>query len=307
MPAAFVDHHCHSLISDWATADVPPWPLWRRCFTESTSERVLARDVPDLLGFRHFLRALGKLIGAESAAEREVVTARDRLAAAGPDAYLRWLLDDAGVGALLVDTGYGGAGTLGLAELERAAARPVREVVRIESVAEAVLTAGGTPRGRDRRAVFGAAPVPHRLRRRGRPHARRRSHAAAAAAARLAHRGVPDRAVALLPVRERRRGHGRDLPAGVPRPVAGDPAGRADRRPPGARGARALPRRQADGRLGWPLLPGDALVGRDRLAPRARHRPRRRSRPRRPRPTRRRRDQQPDPRPNREEPVPIAP
>ena len=145
MPAAFVDHHCHSLISDWATADVPPWPLWRRCFTESTSERVLARDVPDLLGFRHFLRALGKLIGAESAAEREVVTARDRLAAAGPDAYLRWLLDDAGVGALLVDTGYGGAGTLGLAELERAAARPVREVVRIESVAEAVLTAGGPP------------------------------------------------------------------------------------------------------------------------------------------------------------------
>jgi len=144
-PAGFVDHHCHSLVANWARADVPPWPAWRRCFTESTSERVLARDVPDLLGYRHFLRALGKLIGAESAGERDVVTARDRLARADPMAYLRRLLNDAGVTALLVDTGYGGAGTLALSVLERAAARPAREVVRIESVAEEVLAAGGPP------------------------------------------------------------------------------------------------------------------------------------------------------------------
>src|SRR6266536_4071236 len=112
--AAFVDHHCHSLVESWAKADTPPWPAWRRCFTESTSERVLARDVPDLLGYRHFLCAFGKLIGAASAGERDVVTARDRLASAGPEAYLRWLLDDAGVAALLVDTGYGGAGALAI-------------------------------------------------------------------------------------------------------------------------------------------------------------------------------------------------
>jgi uncharacterized protein len=144
MPAAaFVDHHCHSLVTDWARAGLPPWPAWRRCFTESTSERVLARDVPHLLGYRHFLLALGKLIGTESAGERQVVIARDRLAGAGPEAYLRWLLDDAGVAALLVDTGYGGAGTLALGDLEGAAARPVRQVVRIESVAEEVLAAGG--------------------------------------------------------------------------------------------------------------------------------------------------------------------
>ncbi|HZD37443.1 MAG TPA: hypothetical protein VE664_02255, partial [Actinomycetes bacterium] len=163
MVAAFVDHHCHSLVTDWARAGASPWPAWRRCFTESTSERVLARDVPDLLGYRHFLRAFGKLIGAESSAEGAVVAARDRLAAADPEAYLRWLLDDAGAAALLVDTGFRGvpasgapeasglaepaarAGTLALGDLERAVARPVREVIRIESVAEQVLAAGGPP------------------------------------------------------------------------------------------------------------------------------------------------------------------
>ncbi len=145
--AAFVDHHCHSLVESWAKADTPPWPAWRRCFTESTSERVLARDVPDLLGYRHFLLALAKLVGAETGREREVVAARDRLAGTDPGGYLRRLLDDAGIARLLVDTGYGWPGTLAPAELERATARPVHEVVRLESVAEALLAAGGPAAG----------------------------------------------------------------------------------------------------------------------------------------------------------------
>src|SRR6266536_1764411 len=145
--AAFVDHHCHSLVESWAKADTPPWPAWRRCFTESTSERVLARDVPDLLCYRHFLLALAKFVGAEASGERRVVAARDRLAGADPAGYLRRLLDDAGTAALLVDTGYGWPGTLAPAELERATARPVHEVVRLESLAEALLAAGGPATG----------------------------------------------------------------------------------------------------------------------------------------------------------------
>jgi hypothetical protein len=141
--AAFVDHHCHSLIETWAKADAGPWPSWRHCFTESTSERVLARDVTDLLGYRHFLGALSGLVGAESRSERDVVAARDELAGAEPETYLRRLLDDAGIEALLVDTGYGGPGTLLPGDLEREADRTVREIVRIESVAEELLAMGG--------------------------------------------------------------------------------------------------------------------------------------------------------------------
>jgi hypothetical protein len=141
--AAFVDHHCHSLIETWAKADARPWPSWRHCFTESTSERVLARDVTDLLGYRHFLGALSGLVGAESRSERDVVAARDELAGAEPETYLRRLLDDAGIEALLVDTGYGGPGTLLPGDLEREADRTVREIVRIESVAEELLAMGG--------------------------------------------------------------------------------------------------------------------------------------------------------------------
>jgi hypothetical protein len=99
--------------------------------------------VPDLLGYRHFLGALSGLAGAGSRSEREVVAARDELAGADPEAYLRRLMDDAGVASLLVDTGYGGPGTLAPSDLERTAGRPVREVVRIESLAEELLVAGG--------------------------------------------------------------------------------------------------------------------------------------------------------------------
>src|SRR6266542_2366455 len=133
----FVDHHCHSLLRSWPEASASEWPAWRRCFTESTDRRVLARDVPDLLGYRRFLTALAPLVGAEGSGELAVVEARDRLAGAEPEAYLRMLLGNCAMAALLVDTGYGGPGTLALDELERATGRPVREVVRLESVVEA--------------------------------------------------------------------------------------------------------------------------------------------------------------------------
>ena len=143
----FVDHHCHSLDGGWRRVGGGPWPAWRRCFTEAARPASLARDVPGLLGYRHFLAALAGLLGVgpadrEEDLERLVVARRDELAGADPDAYLRRLLDDAGVAALLVDTGFG-AETLDLAELERAAARPAHAIVRLETVAEGVLAGGG--------------------------------------------------------------------------------------------------------------------------------------------------------------------
>jgi uncharacterized protein len=139
----FIDHHCHSLLRGWTETAGPEWPGWRRCFTESGDPRVLARDVPELLGYRRFLAALAPLVDAGEAGERAVVAARDRLAAAEPEAYLRLLLGNCGTEVLLVDTGYGGPGTLPLAELASATGRLVLEVVRLESLVEELLGAGG--------------------------------------------------------------------------------------------------------------------------------------------------------------------
>ena len=143
----FVDHHCHSLVAGWQRVGGGPWPAWRRCFTEATRPASLAADVPDLLGYRHFLAALAALLGGDTGPEdleRRVVAGRDELAAADPGGYLRRLLDGAGTAALLVDTGFGDE-TLEVAELEAAAGRPVHPIVRLETVAEQVLGAGGPP------------------------------------------------------------------------------------------------------------------------------------------------------------------
>ena len=144
----FVDHHCHSLVAGWPRVGGGPWPAWRRCFTEATRPASLAADVPDLLGYRHLLAALGALLwgdmGPEEDLERRVVAGRDELAAADPGGYLRRLLDGAGTAALLVDTGFGDE-TLEVAELAAAAGRPVHPIVRLETVAEQVLGAGGPP------------------------------------------------------------------------------------------------------------------------------------------------------------------
>ena len=156
------DHHCHSLLATWARSGGGQWPAWRGSFTTAARPASLARDVPGLLGYRHFLIALADLLevapepgrpvpersGAGSPVssgeelERLVVASRDELAGADPAGYLRLLLDHAGTAALLVDTGSGGDKVLKVPELERAADRPVHEIVRLESLAEELLAQG---------------------------------------------------------------------------------------------------------------------------------------------------------------------
>jgi hypothetical protein len=134
----FIDHHCHSLVKTWTVAS-GDLPGWRCCFTEATDVVTLTQHVPGLLGYRRFLRAMAERLGLEPSgedSERQVLARRDELVAADPAGYLRGLLDDIGVAALFVDTGFGG---IELTELAAVAGRPVREVVRIESVAEWLL------------------------------------------------------------------------------------------------------------------------------------------------------------------------
>ena len=140
------DHSCASLLATWARAGGGQFPAWRASFTGAARPAVAVRDVPGLLGYRHFLAALADLLDV-GPAEPEVVARRDELAGADPSGYLRLLLDHAGIAALLVDTRAGGGKVLKAAELERAADRPVNEIVRLEPLAEELL-APGTPTAR---------------------------------------------------------------------------------------------------------------------------------------------------------------
>jgi hypothetical protein len=121
-------------------------------------------------GYREFLASYAGWLGLPSGAgeaalveaalvEAALVEARTaRIADSRPDGYLRTLLDDAGVGALLVDTGFGGPGTLRPTELAALVGRPVRTIVRIETTVEGVLLAHGAGRFRDEvRAALVAA------------------------------------------------------------------------------------------------------------------------------------------------------
>jgi uncharacterized protein len=145
------DHHCGSLLTTWAEVGGGQWPAWRASFTGAARQGGLARDVPGLLGYRHFLAALAGLLEVAGATapqlsgeelERQVAARRDELAEADPDGYLRLLLDHAGTAALLVDTGAGGDQVIEVAELERAANRPVHQIVRLEAVASELLAQG---------------------------------------------------------------------------------------------------------------------------------------------------------------------
>lgn len=133
-----VDHHCHGV----TTADLDR-PAFESLLTES------ARPAPH--GTSYFDSPLGLAI------RRWCAPALDLEPGVVPDVYLerratlgageanRRLLSAAGLAALLVDTGHQPADATSSAELGGLAGAPVHEVVRIERIAEDVLTQIASP------------------------------------------------------------------------------------------------------------------------------------------------------------------
>jgi hypothetical protein len=130
-----VDHHCHGVVAG---------PLERAAFENLINEGF----EPAPQGTSHFDAPIGFVVRRWCAPVLDL----DRLAPAeeylarreelGPDEVNRRLLQEAGMGALLIDSGYRGDELLDLPAMSEAAAVPVHEIVRIEAVAEAVAAEG---------------------------------------------------------------------------------------------------------------------------------------------------------------------
>jgi predicted TIM-barrel fold metal-dependent hydrolase len=130
-----VDHHCHGVVAG---------PLERAAFENLINEGF--EPAPE--GTSHFDAPIGLVVRRwcapaldldPLAPAEEYLTRREAL---GPEEVNRRLLRGAGMGALLIDSGYRGDELLDLPGMSQAAGVPVREVVRIEAVGEAVAADG---------------------------------------------------------------------------------------------------------------------------------------------------------------------
>jgi uncharacterized protein len=123
-----IDNHAHPMLPPEAAAKEP----FARYFTEGHDAELISNHVPHTLFYRHALRELAGFLGCE-ATEEAVVAAR----AARPfEEYLRSLLADVGVEAVLLDDGYPRTGALTVAETARAGGVRARRVLRIERLLE---------------------------------------------------------------------------------------------------------------------------------------------------------------------------
>lgn len=130
-----IDHHCHGVV--------------KTDLDQAGFERLLSESVdPEPPGTTRFDSPLGlavrrwcaPVLGLEPFASREDYVARR--VALGAEGVGRSLLNEAGLGALLVDTGYRSDELLDCPAMGALAAVPVHEVVRLEAVAEAVAESG---------------------------------------------------------------------------------------------------------------------------------------------------------------------
>jgi len=145
---ALIDHHCHAIarglldrteLESFLTESDRPPPVGRTAFDSLLGIAVRQRCAP--------------VLDLPAGADLDDYVAR-RAELGGEEANRR-LLGAAGLEALLVDTGLAGDPLVGLAELGRLSGAAVREVVRLESVAEEV-AAGGVGPG-EFEDVFGEA------------------------------------------------------------------------------------------------------------------------------------------------------
>jgi hypothetical protein len=129
---AAVDHHCHPLRR-------PERGLTgaglRSVFSESLEPRQIEEHVPHTAVYRDALRRLAAELGCE-ATEAAVLDARARR---DPAVHLGALLLRSGTGTMLLDHGHALAGAMDPEEHRRTVPVAQREVVRLETLAEALV------------------------------------------------------------------------------------------------------------------------------------------------------------------------
>ncbi len=130
-----VDHHVHTVLPGPVAA-----PEFERFLTESDQPPPAGTSRFDSqLGFA-LRRWCGPVLGLASSVEASVyIGYRNSMRETGP---AELLLSGAGCSHLLVDTGFTAPGSASLAELGELAEAEVREVVRLESVAEELARSG---------------------------------------------------------------------------------------------------------------------------------------------------------------------
>jgi predicted TIM-barrel fold metal-dependent hydrolase len=134
---AVVDNHCHPV-----NASLPASVAqWRECFTESADPGIRERDVAETVFYRRLLARMAAFHGVP-AREGELLAAR---AAAGVSALVTALFRDAGIEAVVMDTGYPDPGeVLAPAEVARASGTAAATLLRLELLFQDLIAACGS-------------------------------------------------------------------------------------------------------------------------------------------------------------------
>src|SRR5438445_2701047 len=134
-----VDHHCHPLRR---------WPVQltavelRAAFTEALDPQLAERHVIHTVAYQDAIRRIAGTVGCE-ATEAAILAQRN---AAEPGEYARRLLAQTSTALMLVDNGFGTAESFTLPEQEKAIGIRQRQIIRLETVAERLITGANDPR-----------------------------------------------------------------------------------------------------------------------------------------------------------------
>jgi uncharacterized protein len=124
-----IDHHAHSLLSDFSQLDAIGF---RQAFSETRSLAMLQSHAQHSIHYMHMLRELSEYLDVEED-EEKILEMRSRLEKTD---YVQMLFDDASIGGLIIDAGFRKDDMLDLDHFSSRSERPIYQCVRIEAVIE---------------------------------------------------------------------------------------------------------------------------------------------------------------------------
>lgn len=127
-----IDNHCHAYVRSLGPLD---GPAYRRLFSEALAPEASRDHVPTAVYYRWALKELGRVLGCPPT-ERAVLERRNALP---EDRFAGLLLGEAGIEAMLIDTGLGGPEFMTIAEMRSLTGCRIEWMLRLETLAQSLI------------------------------------------------------------------------------------------------------------------------------------------------------------------------
>ncbi|HJO95626.1 MAG TPA: amidohydrolase family protein [Victivallales bacterium] len=133
-----IDHHAHPILKPEALNDINDFTFW---FTESSEIQVYSHQIKSSIFFKQAMRWISEDLLSCNNNISDIFSSRIKK---NHDIYTNTIFKKSNITNLMCDFGFPRSGTYNLDEMEKITSIPIKNIVRIETIAEEIILSSNT-------------------------------------------------------------------------------------------------------------------------------------------------------------------